>query len=51
MIRAFAVGQVFLLFKLFVRLSLLGGQTALYQAHGRTPQTPPDESMQREQGA
>ena len=50
-VRAFAVGQVFLLFRLFVRLSLLGGQTALYQAHGLTSQTPADESTQGEQGA
>ena len=31
---AFAVGQLFLLLKLYTRLSLLAGQTALYQAHG-----------------
>jgi hypothetical protein len=31
---AFAVGQLFLLLKLLTRLSLLAGQTALYQAHG-----------------
>jgi hypothetical protein len=32
---AFAGGQIFLLLRLFVRLSLLGGQTALYQADGQ----------------
>lgn len=30
---AFAVGQLFLLLKLYTRLSLLAGQTALYQAY------------------
>jgi hypothetical protein len=51
LIRAFAVGQCFLLLKLFVRLSLLGGQTALYQAHGLPAQPEPEPSAQREQGA
>jgi len=32
---AFAGSQLFLLLKLFVRLSLLGGQTAMCQAHAR----------------
>jgi hypothetical protein len=38
---AFAGGQLFLLLRLLVRLSLLGGQTALYQAHGSTGASPP----------
>jgi hypothetical protein len=40
---AFAGGQLFLLLKLFVRLSLLGGQTTLYQAHGSTGASPPSD--------
>jgi hypothetical protein len=37
---AFAGSQLFLLLRLFVRLSLLGGQTALYQAHALPPEEP-----------
>jgi hypothetical protein len=40
-IQAFAWGQLFLLLKLFLRLSLLGGQTALYQTHGLAPSPAP----------
>jgi hypothetical protein len=37
---AFAGSQIFLLLRLFVRLSLLGGQTALYQAYALPPAEP-----------
>jgi hypothetical protein len=37
---AFVGSQLFLLLKLFVRLSLLGGQTALYRAHALPPEEP-----------
>jgi hypothetical protein len=39
-LRGVATGQAFLLLKLFLRLSLLGGQTALYVAHDRRPEAP-----------
>jgi hypothetical protein len=47
-LRAFAVGQLFLLMKLFTRLSLLGAQAALYQSM-REPAPVP--SAEGEQGA
>jgi len=39
---AFALGQLYLLFKLTMRLSLVAGQVALYQAHGVSAQETPE---------
>ncbi len=39
--RVFVAGQLFLLLKLYVRLSLLGGQTVLYQALDRPVRVAP----------
>jgi hypothetical protein len=39
---AFVLGQLYLLFKLTMRLSLVAGQVALYQAHGMAPKEAPE---------
>lgn len=43
---AFAVGQLFLLVRMFTRLALLGGQVALYQAY--LPSKQPDDAVAAE---